>query len=420
MKKHIKHTSLVLVFAIMCVACVQKENRVNPEDFGISVDNLDLASEKMQSFIEDGSYPFIGNIIVKDGKVVVKQTYGFNDPEKREPLREDAIYRVYSMSKPITAAALMILYDEGKFNLDDPVYNYIPWFEHTKVHTPEGLVPQERPMTITNLLTHTSGLTYGWDPDSYVDSLYRVYQGEMMWGENSLAEVVELLASIPLKHQPGTHYEYSYSIDVAGYLVEVLSGMGFDAFLSERIFRPLKMNETGFFVPEEKKDQFTRMYYRGQDGSLNTPDETEDDVFLKKPVMFSGGGGLVSTMDDYARFAMMLLNGGELEGTRILKEETVKLIRTDHLPEGVEGWDGGYGLGGSVDPETGDYGWGGAASTAFVMMPQHNMAVMSFTQLMPADYSYSNTYLEMVKKAVTEQVRDQSVNSKTTEHLFTE
>jgi CubicO group peptidase (beta-lactamase class C family) len=392
----------LVVLAIMQLAFAQSSKSVTPKASGLSSDSLKIAAQKMQAYINAGTYPYIATMVLVDGKVIDRHNYGFNDKENELPVEDDAIFRIYSMSKPITAAGLMILYDEGLFSLDDPVAKYFPEFGKTLVYTPAGLVPQENPMTIRNLLTHTSGLTYGWDPHSYVDSLYRVERGNKR-NEKNLQETIKALASLPLKYQPGTHYEYSLSIDVAGGIVEVLSGMSFDEFLRTKLFDPLKMEDTGFYVPEENKDRLARVYYKRGKAALSTPDNPGEDRFHTKPVMFSGGGGLVSTMDDYARFTTMLLNKGILDGVRVLKESTVDLILSNQFPEGAIGWEGkGYGLGGSYDPETGEYGWGGAASTSFVILPKQNMAIMAFTQLMPAIFSYSDAFVKAVKNAIIE------------------
>lgn len=402
MKKLCRIYLPLIIFAITQMSCSQNTKNVSPEDYGLSSDTLEMAAQKMREFIDAGTYPYIATEIMIDGKVIDRRIFGYTDTVNKLSVEENAIYRIYSMSKPITAAALMILYDEGLFSLDDPVAKYIPEFEHTLVYTPDGLVPQENQMTIRNLLTHTSGLTYGWDPNSYVDSLYRAERAKI-WNEKPLQEAAKGLASLPLKYQPGTHYEYSLSIDVAGAILEILSGMTFDEFLRTRICEPLKMDDTGFYVPEGKKDRLAKIYYKQADGTLTSPENPSEDRYLTKPVTFSGGGGMVSTMHDYGRFTTMLLNKGKLDGVRVLKESTVDLILSNQLPEGAVGWAGkGYGLGGSYDPETGEYGWGGAASTAFIIIPENKMTIMAFTQLMPSNYTYSEQFVKIVKNAIIE------------------
>jgi CubicO group peptidase (beta-lactamase class C family) len=253
-------------------------------------------------------------------------------------------------------------------------------------------------MTIRHLLTHTSGLTYGWDQKAYVDSLYRA-TGTGGW-DGTISEKVKILAKLPLKHQPGTKYEYSLSIDVAGYLVEILSGTPLDVYMKTKIFDPLKMNDTGFYVPEEKHSRFSGLYTIKND-TLKEAEGRMKEAFKKPVTLFSGGGGLVSTIDDYLTFSRMLLNGGELDGIRIIKESTAKLIMTNQLPAGViYAENKGYGLAGDVNLETGVYGWAGAASTKFWIDPRNKMIVILGTQLMPADFSYADEFYKIVNRAL--------------------
>jgi CubicO group peptidase (beta-lactamase class C family) len=304
------------------------------------------------------------------------------------------------MTKPITAVALMTLFDEGKFQLDDKVSKYIPEFKGAMVYNAETktLEPQIVEMTIRHLLTHTSGLTYGWDQKAYVDSLYRA-TGASGW-DGIIGEKVKILARLPLKHQPGTKWEYGLSIDVAGYLVEVLSGMPLDVYMKTKIFDPLKMDDTGFFVPEDKHSRFSGLNSVKSDSLIETTGEMSD-AFTKPVTLFSGGGGLVSTLSDYLTFCKMLLNDGELDGVRIISESAVQLIMTNQLPDGVIYTDNkGYGLAGDVNLETGVYGWAGAASTKFWIDPGNKMIVIFGTQLMPADFSYADVFYKTVSSSV--------------------
>jgi CubicO group peptidase (beta-lactamase class C family) len=368
---------------------------------GLSVDTLAMADQKMQSYVDEGKLPCIATLVIRDGKVVHRQTIGLANIEEGRALKEDAIFRIYSMSKPITAAALMILYDEGKFKLDDPVSMYVPAFENTKVWVDGKEVDQLQPFTVRNLLTHTAGFCYGWG-DSYVDSLYRVAAPGGFDAFQSLKEAVDVIAAIPLKHQPGTIYEYSVSLDVAGYLVEVLSGMPFDEFLKTRLTAPLGMDDTGFEVPEKDFGRLAMVYTMDDSTGKLKPVENMTNGVMKKVKVFSGGGGMVSTIGDYGRFAQMLLNGGELDGVRVLQESTVKLIMSDQKPPNVTYQEGiGYGLGGQVVNETGAYSWSGAASTDFVVDPLHNMAVVAFTQYVPfMGVPYAAEYQKMVQSAI--------------------
>ncbi|MDT8401345.1 MAG: serine hydrolase domain-containing protein [Bacteroidales bacterium] len=399
-------------FILLTISCRQGEKPVSPEGVGISSDTLDMASERMQSYIDQDKLAGIAVRTIKDGFVAHDARFGFADIENEIPIEEETIYRIFSMSKPVTTVALMTLYEDGNFELDDKVADYIPEFAETKVYTPgeEGftLEGQENEMTIRHLLTHTSGLTYGWEPGSYVDSLYNA-SGVVNW-DAPLADKVKQLASLPLKYQPGTRWEYGLSIDVAGYLVEVLSGTTLDKYLANEVFGPLGMDDTGFYVPEDKHSRLSKLYTRDRNGKLvklsGTAGVTDaeadfNDIFKQPAIHFSGGGGLVSTVDDYARFARMLLNGGELDGTRILEQATVDLIMSDQLPgEVAYNKAYGYGLGGQVDINTGSYSWGGAASTNFVVDPSQTMIILAFTQFMPSDYSYFGEYVEIVRKAI--------------------
>jgi CubicO group peptidase (beta-lactamase class C family) len=379
---------------------------------GLSADTLALADLKMKAYVEEGKLPCVSTLVIRDGKTVHRGTFGYENIEEGRALKENTIFRIYSMSKPVTAAALMILYDEGKFRLDDPVAAYIPEFENTKVYQEGELVNQVKPFTIRQLLTHTAGFCYGWEPNSYVDSLYNASPSEGMWNQSNIQDMVRLLAELPLKHQPGTVWEYSVSIDVAGYLVEVLSGVPFDEFLQTRIFGPLGMEDTGFEVPEEDFNRLAMVYTPDQETGKLRPVTSMTNGVKKKVTLFSGGGGLVSTLDDYGKFGQMLLNGGILNGERVLQETTVKLIMSDHLPPGVIFRKGmGYGLGGMVAmeddaapgiPATG-YSWTGAASTYFVADPVHHMVILAFTQYTPhMGVPFAYEFGELVQHAVGE------------------
>lgn len=401
---------LISLFTVS-ISCNRAPVELVPEDYGLSSDTLALAEEYMQSFIDSAMYAGILVRTFKDGEVVHFKKFGYSDLESKTPIKEDDIFRVFSMTKPVTAAALMTLYEEGKFELDDPVYKFIPSFENTKVYTPsdEGftLEEQESPITIRHLLTHTSGLSYGFVPSQYVDSLYNA--NGLPFVEKSLEETVESLASLPLVFQPGTAYNYSMSIDVAGYIIELLSGQSLDVFMEERIFDPLKMDDSGFYVPEDKHDRLVTMYTR--DGGIDIiPYDKQTggsfgESFKKEPVFLAGGAGMVSTISDYERFARMLLNGGELDGVRVLKEATVDMIMSDQLPEGVKygGENMGYGLGGFVNRENGRYGWSGAASTTFTVFPEDNMIVTCFSQVFWSDNTYANYYRYYVTQALIEE-----------------
>ena len=386
--------SLILAVSFSC-------NTPSSTVAGLSLDTLALADAKMQSYVDEGKLSGISVLVYKDGQTVHQRTFGLAHMEENKVLEEDAVFRIYSMSKPITAAALMMLYDEGKFQLDDPVKTYIPEFADTKVWVDGEEVDQQEDFTIRHLLTHTAGFCYGWDV-SHVDSLYAAASPGGLWGIGTLAEAIKVLATIPLKNQPGSKYEYSVSIDVAGYLVEVLSGSTFDTFLQTRLFDPLGMDDTGFQVPEEDFGRLAMIYTANRESGKLTPVENLTNGVKQEVVLFSGGGGLVSTIGDYSLFGQMLLNGGELNGERVLQESTVKMIMSNQMPSTATFEEGfGYGLGGSVSETTGEYSWGGMASTLFVADPENNMVVLAFTQYIPyMGVPFATEFKEMVRKAL--------------------
>lgn len=392
--------ALLAAIILTQTSCTKSGKQVTGNIEGLSVDSIESAVTLMQQYVDSGKLSGISVMVIRNNETVLRKNFGYADLPNGKPIEDNTIFRVFSMTKPITAVALMTLYDEGKFKLDDKVSDFISEFAETKVYNAEtkSLEPQNTPMTIRHLLTHTSGLTYGWDEKSYVDSLYRV-NGAIGW-DDVIGDKVKILAGIPLKHQPGTKYEYSVSIDVAGYLVEVLSGMPLDKYMKNRIFDPLKMDDTGFYVPEEKHNRLANVYTLINDSLKEQP--SMNGMNFKVPAtLFSGGGGLVSTMNDYSRFARMLLNGGELEGVRILNEPTVTMIMTNQLPAGVNYENGGsYGLGGSVNPEKGHYGWSGAASTHFVVDTKNKMVVIAMTQFMPFNIEYAVKFVDKIENAI--------------------
>ena len=390
-------TGLICIILLQ-VSCVNKS--VTPDSVGLSGDTLQLATKKMQEYIDNGKLAGISALVYKNGETVYRENFGYANLNEKKPMGDSTIFRIFSMTKPITAVALMTLFDEGKFQLDDKVSKYIPEFKGAMVYKAETktLEPQIEEMTIRHLLTHTSGLTYGWDQKAYVDSLYRA-TGASGW-DGTIGEKVKILARLPLKHQPGTKWEYGLSIDVAGYLVEVLSGIPLDVYMKTKIFDPLKMNDTGFFVPEDKQSRFSGLNSVESDSLIEATGGMSD-AFKKPVTLFSGGGGLVSTLSDYLAFCKMLLNDGELDGVRIISESAAHLIMTNQLPDGVIYADKkGYGLAGDVNLETGVYGWAGAASTKFWIDPRNKMIVIFGTQLMPADFSYADVFYKIANSAV--------------------
>jgi CubicO group peptidase (beta-lactamase class C family) len=364
---------------------------VQPEKMGFSTPRLARIRPVMQRFVEEGKFAGILSLIARQGKIVHCECVGWRDLEAGAPLQEDTIFRIYSMTKPITTVAVMMLYEEGRFRLHDPVYTYLPEFKDVQVveSGADGqveLVPPVRPVTIHDLLTHTAGMSYGDDPNHPADQIF-VEKVRPLWGgrgEYALRDFVRAIAATPLHHQPGQRFHYSVSIDVLGRLVEVVSGLPFGEFLRQRIFEPLEMPDTAFFVPVEKLDRFACMYGPLEEngapvpGKLKNIDPLPESGYLHPDRLQGGGGSLVSTTPDYQRFCQMLLNHGELDGVRLLGRKTVELMRMNHLPEGK--WADeeikahGFGLGGNIllHPEratasgsVGNFGWGGAANTFF-------------------------------------------------------
>jgi CubicO group peptidase (beta-lactamase class C family) len=391
------------------------------EKAGFSVGRLAKLDEVMKTrYVDSGQLPGLITQVFRRGELVHTGMSGHMDLERGKPMAEDAIFRIYSMSKPITAVALMMLMEEGAIGLDDPVARYIPSWKTLGVYAsgvptllagqPPSFMttPVERPMKVVDLVTHTSGLTYGFMMRTSVDAAYRRMKINDFQTPGGLAEMMEQLSVLPLEFSPGTAWNYSVSIDVMGYLVEKLSGQSFGSFLEERLFKPLKMEDTGFFVPPEKMARFTSCYQPAQGGGLKLQDDAQASTYDHPPPLESGGGGLVSTTHDYMRFCQMMLGGGELDGARILSPKTVELFSRNFLPDDREvmemstpgsfsessyaGVGFSIGCGVNVDvartrlPGTeGEYFWGGAASTAFWIDPLEELAVVFMTQVMGTD-----------------------------------
>ena len=381
-----------------------------PEDVGLSALHLDRITRWMRHWVDSGRLPGLLVAVVRGDRLVRFETHGYRDVENGRAVEPDTIYRIYSMTKPITTVAALMLYEEGRFQLDDPVADFIPAFADTRVFASGDAetfttVPLERPITVHDLMIHTSGLTYGFQHEHAVDALYRKRRIEFNADVGPLADLVEAAAAQPLVFQPGTRWNYSVSTDVLGRLVEIWSGVPLDAFFADRIFGPLGMRDTGFQVPEGQGHRLASNYLRRTDGDgLALADPGGGSRFLEPAATLSGGGGLVSTAADYLRFMRMLRGRGVLEGARLLGRKSVDLMTMNHLPgdlvdmgrprfaempfAGV-----GFGLGVSVllDPararilgSPGEYAWGGMASTTFWIDPAEDLMVLLLTQLMPS------------------------------------
>ncbi len=373
---------------------------------GMSDDRLQRIGRHLDFYVESGRIPCALCLINRRGRETYFHSTGRSDVENDVAVARDTVFRIYSMSKPVTSVALMILYEQGKFQLDDPVSKFIPSWKDLQIYQSGSkdamqTVPAQVPVTIKHLLTHTSGLSYGFMSDHPVDVLYR----ERQVGGKSLDSMVEQLSDVPLVYEPGSRWRYSYATDVCGYLVQLFGECDLDVFIEEEICAPLGLTDTGFHVRENCVDRLGACYQHTPNG-FQLQDAAENSRYLKRPAFLSGGGGMVSTIDEYQRFAQMLLNNGEFGGVRILGRKTVECMSSNHLPGNVDlaamgqavfsetSFAGvGFGLGFSVviDPaaasildSVGDYAWGGAASTYFWIDPVEELTVVFMTQLLPS------------------------------------
>ncbi|MEM7275657.1 MAG: serine hydrolase domain-containing protein [Actinomycetota bacterium] len=413
---------------------------VDPTDVGLDPARLARIDRFVaERYLDSGRYPGFTLLISRAGKIAHLSFQGMANEAAGTPMTADTLVRIYSMSKPITSVALLSLYEEGRFKLDDPVSAFIPSWADLRVFADGSAANYttrfpEREMTVRDLLTHTSGLTYSWMGRHPVDGLYRragIDQG------HKLDAYVELLAELPLLFSPGTAWSYSVATDVIGRLVEVIGGQPFDRFLAERIFDPLGMVDTGFWVDDERADRLAANYAVPALSPFPLPEGAEGEAKVmidagdaaspsrRPPTFLSGGGGLVSTIGDYHRFTQMLLNRGALGDARILGRRTVEYATMNHLPGGVDlaamgqpvfsetRYDGvGFGLGFSVvvDPAAaqvisspGEYAWGGAASTLFWIDPAEELTVIGLTQLMPSSaYPIRQELKALIYGALTE------------------
>ena len=385
---------------------------VEAGEAGFDAGRLARIDAHFRRYVDDGRLPGWLVLVARHGQVAHLSTYGSRDLEAGAPVETDTLWRIFSMTKPITSVAAMMLYEEGAFELKDPISRWIPSFASTKVYRSGSTVnpvlePQIEPIRVWHLLTHMSGLTYGFHHATPVDAMYRAAGYE--WGSPpglTLEEHCDRWASFPLLFQPGSEWNYGVSTDVLGRLVEVVSGQPLDVFLRERIFEPLGMTDTDFHAAEEDHDRLAALYVPSPATRAAVRMDAMGDAAKKRPSFLSGGGGLVSSAADYHRFTQMLLNGGELEGTRILGTRTLRYMTQNHLPGGADleavgrplfaetSFTGvGFGLGFSVVEQpvenkvlssAGEFAWGGAASTAFWVDPAEGITALFMTQLLPS------------------------------------
>ena len=384
--------------------------RAVPEDVGMSTSRLERITPVMQGWVDDGKIPGALTMIAREGRLVHFEKFGTQDVASAKPIGFDTIFRIYSMTKPITSIAVMMLYEEGHFQLGTPVSELIPAFKDMQVYTEGGeeIVDAEREMTVQHLLTHTSGLIYGGDGEHPIHQRYR----DANYYGGNLANMAQELGKIPLLHHPGAGWNYGMSTDVLGYLVEVVSGMSFEEFLKTRIFTPLGMNDTAFSVPDEKADRYATLYEPTEDGGIQV---IENAPVSSGPLSFfhSGGAGLQSTAADYLRFCQMLLNDGELDGVRLLGRKTVELIRMNHISDDwqpLERTGCGFGLGFAVVTDVaetqgpgslGSISWGGLASTTFWIDPVEELIAVLMTQLI-GDSPFHAQFRVLTYQAITD------------------
>lgn len=400
-----------------------------PEQVGLSSERLARLRPWMERYVADNKLPGVLTVVARRGKAAYAECVGYRDVAAKAPVTEDTVYRIYSMTKAITSTAIMMLYEEGKFQLDDPISRYLPMFKDVRVFaggTAEkyDTVPAKSPITFKQLLTHTSGLTYGFT-GSPVSAIYQAAKFDFQTNEGTLWAMMERLAKLPLLAQPGTEWNYSVSTDVLGALVETISGMGFDTFLKTRILDPLGMTDTGFTVRDDQRARFAANYQKAEDGGMTLIEGAGNARYFNKQVLCSGGGGLVSTAGDYLRFCKMIARKGELDGARILGRKTVEFMRINHLQSGgdlasmgmprfsestMTGIGFGLGFAVVINPakaellcSPGEHYWGGAASTAFWIDPVEDIVAILMTQLMPSSsYPIRRELRALVNQAIVD------------------
>lgn len=414
---------------------MSKISLTQPEDLGLSAEQLARIEQHFQSqYIDKGKIVGCSTLVARAGKVCYFKQQGLSDRERNTPMSEDTLFRIYSMSKPITSIALMQLYEQGKFALTDPVHRFIPEFKGLGVYTTGSFPtfmtkPCQNPMTIKDLFMHTSGLTYDFLRSTNIDHAYRKRHIGWAYKDNTLKDMIDELAKLPLEFEPGTAWNYSVSVDVMGYIIEQISGQTLESYLQEHIFTPLGMNDTSFSIPIDKQDRFSSCYLRGADKELILQDDGQESDYRNR-VFFSGGGGLISSMGDYLKFCEMLRNRGEyrnVEGElgRMIGSRTLDYMTRNHIPDNqdmvdfgtgtftearYEGIGFGLGFATKVDGvknstlgSEGTFFWSGAASTLFWIDPEEDLVVIFMSQFMPsATFNFRDQLLSLVYPALTD------------------
>jgi CubicO group peptidase (beta-lactamase class C family) len=388
---------------------------VRAESVGMSSERLARITALARGYVDEGKLAGVVTVIARHGKIVHYEAVGKQNLETGAPMTRDTLFRIYSMTKPITAVAAMILYEEGKFQLTDPVSKFLPELKDLKVLNDGEEKPTQSQITMQQLLSHTAGFSYGFTSSDPVD---KRYQDVKLITSKDLDEFIKKLAGIPLRYEPGTRWHYSVAVDVTGAVIERISGQRFDRFLKERVFAPLKMEDTFFEVPESKLSRFgTNHRWNAEQRKLEVLPPSDYPIY-RNTTFFSGGGGLVSTAMDYMRFAEMLRNGGEFGGIRILSPKTIQLMTMDHLPAVIKpgtnsesSRGSGFGLGFGVITDVpksgvvgsvGEYNWSGAAGTTFWVDPREELVVVAMVQIMQSPWPLRRELKVLTYQALTE------------------
>lgn len=428
--------ALIGALGLMNASLAKPLPETKAERVGMSSDRLERITQMTQQYVDEGKLAGVITMVARDGKLVHFEAVGNKGADDPRPLEKDDLFRIYSMTKPITATAAMQLYEQGKFHMNDPVHKFIPEFKDLTVLNEDGeQVPVKTHMTMQQLLSHTTGLSYGFDPVN--DPVDKLYVEAKLWEHENLDALMQTVSKLPLKFEPGSAWHYSIAVDVTGAVIERISGQSFDEYLEEHIFDPLDMDDTFFQLPAEKKARFLPNH--SWDPKNNKLVAMNPELLIQmgaseKSAMFnfdevslySGGGGLISTAMDYLKFAEMMRNGGELDGVRILGEKTVKYMAKNHLTAsitasgtgespvsilGQRDMGAGFGLGFGVVTDTvkagvlgsnGEFNWGGAAGTVFWIDPVEEMVVVGMIQLMGSPWSLRSDLKVAAYQAITE------------------
>lgn len=394
-----------LLFYFLITLSLSAQNnleKASPESQGLSSEKLNDLTSIMHSYVDNNDFSAIQTAIVKNGKIVHFDSYGYSDISENDKLERNDIFRIASMTKPIVSIGLMMLYEEGKFQLDDPVYKYIPEFKNLTVKKRKKTKPLKNDVKIIDLLRHSAGFNFK-GPEDYRKVI-----------DMTLEQYTQDVIKTPLLYEPGSQWRYSSSTDICGYLIEILSGMKLDTFLKTRLFDPIGMNDTFFELPKDKIQRLTTLYIKENDGELLSFDDKSNSPFVKKVILLNGSGGLLSTTDDYLKFCQMLLDNGAFNGQKLITQKTLELMKEDHAlglkyKKLIFGKKKGFGLGFEVIKESntkfgskGTFGWGGMFGTYFRIDPVENMIFIYMTQSFETyKLKLSDTYRELVYKSLS-------------------